>query len=87
MILAINYDIVTVLSLLLNLYLIFRPREQMYDFGKATAIALRLAESKYLSASDKVSILAADLNNIDWAKVEHWKREGLRDKVNEVLKV
>jgi hypothetical protein len=79
------YDMITIFSLLVNVYLLIIPRQKIYTFDKKTSIACRVAESKHLTNSDKVSILAADLDNIEFNEVEFWKLNGLKHKLEKKI--
>ncbi len=58
--------------------------EPSYD--KQTAITMRLMEQKYLSESDKVSVIAELINDLDTDKIEEWQKNALKNKVLEKFK-
>ncbi len=58
--------------------------EPSYD--KQTAITMRLMEQKYLSESDKVSVIAKLINDLDTDKIEEWQKNALKNKVLEKFK-
>lgn len=77
--------LLTVGSLLLNVYLLFKilnlEDRLGRKFDKLSVIELRLAERRHLSPSDRLALIIEEFKDIDHTKTAPWKFNELKNLV------
>lgn len=75
-------DLIFAALILIQIFLLLYENEEYSPIidGK-TIIELKIMADSYLTNPDKVSMIAQEIETIDWSKVEQWQKDALIEKL------
>lgn len=62
-------------------FLLYEKDEPSTSIEGKTIIELKIMADSYLTNPDKVSMIAQEIETIDWSKVEQWQKDALIEKL------